>query len=163
MRYLKFLPVLAICLLAVPSAHAQVAVGVAVGPPAAYAAGPPVCPYGYYSFYPYACAPYGYYGPDWFVGGVFIGAGPWYHGFHGYRGYYGRPGFYGRPGYYGRGPVANGFRGGAVARGPVANGFRGGAATNGFRGGAAARGPAAGGFRGGAARAGGFHGGGGHR
>ena len=27
---------------------------------------------------PYACAPYGYYGPDWFAGGVFIGAGPWY-------------------------------------------------------------------------------------
>ena len=24
--------------------------------------------------------PYGYYGPDWFVDGVFIGAGHWYHG-----------------------------------------------------------------------------------
>ena len=41
---------------------------------------PPVCPYGYYSYYPYACAPYGFYGPQWFVGGVFIGAGPWYTG-----------------------------------------------------------------------------------
>jgi len=30
--------------------------------------------------YPYACAPYGYYGPEWFSGGIFIGAGPWYHG-----------------------------------------------------------------------------------
>ena len=36
---------------------------------------------------PYGCAPYGYYGPEWFVGGVFIGAGPWFHGpanFHGH-------------------------------------------------------------------------------
>ena len=30
--------------------------------------------------------PYGYYGPDWFVGGIFLGAGPW---FHGPRGFYG--------------------------------------------------------------------------
>jgi hypothetical protein len=37
----------------------------------------PVCPYGYYDFAPYACAPYGYYGPEWFVGGLFIGTGPW--------------------------------------------------------------------------------------
>lgn len=48
-------------------------VGVAVG-------GPPICPYGYYEQPPYACAPDGYYGPEWFAGGVFIGAGPWYHG-----------------------------------------------------------------------------------
>ena len=47
--------------------------GVAVG-------GPPLCPYGYYEVPPYACAPDGYYGPEWFNGGVFIGAGPWYHG-----------------------------------------------------------------------------------
>jgi hypothetical protein len=40
----------------------------------------PVCPYGYYDYAPYACAPYGYYGPEWFSGGVFLGAGPWYHG-----------------------------------------------------------------------------------
>ena len=40
----------------------------------------PVCPYGYFDYAPYACAPYGYYGPDWFVGGIFIGAGPWFHG-----------------------------------------------------------------------------------
>jgi hypothetical protein len=42
--------------------------------------GPPICPYGYYETPPYACAPDGYYGPEWFSGGVFIGAGPWYHG-----------------------------------------------------------------------------------
>ena len=46
----------------------------------------PVCPYGYFDYAPYDCAPYGYYGPDWFVGGLFIGAGPW---FHGPRGFYG--------------------------------------------------------------------------
>lgn len=42
--------------------------------------GPPICPYGYYEAPPYNCAPDGYYGPEWFVGGAFIGAGPWYHG-----------------------------------------------------------------------------------
>jgi hypothetical protein len=41
---------------------------------------PPVCPYGYYEVPPYNCAPDGYYGPEWFINGVFIGAGPWYHG-----------------------------------------------------------------------------------
>ena len=46
----------------------------------------PDCPYGYYGYAPYNCAPYGYYGPEWFNGGVFIGAGHWFHGpadFHG--------------------------------------------------------------------------------
>jgi hypothetical protein len=58
-------------------APAQVSVGIGVAP---------VCPYGYFDYAPYDCAPYGYYGPDWFTGGVFIGAGPW---FHGGRGFYG--------------------------------------------------------------------------
>jgi hypothetical protein len=47
----------------------------------------PDCPYGYYDVVPYACAPYGYYGPEWFVNGIFFGAGPWFHGprnFHGH-------------------------------------------------------------------------------
>lgn len=56
-----------------PTARAQVGVGVNIGVA-------PVCPYGYYDVPPYACAPYGYYGPEWFTGGVFIGAGPWFHG-----------------------------------------------------------------------------------
>lgn len=56
-----------------PQARAQVSVGVNIG-------APPVCPYGYYDVAPYSCAPYGYYGPEWFNGGVFIGAGPWFHG-----------------------------------------------------------------------------------
>ncbi len=58
-------------------APAQVSVNIGVAP---------VCPYGYFDYAPYYCAPYGYYGPDWFVGGLFIGAGPW---FHGPRGFYG--------------------------------------------------------------------------
>src|SRR6202790_1775336 len=47
----------------------------------------PGCPYGYYDFAPYPCAPYGYYGPEWFNGGVFIGAGPWFHGADHFRGH----------------------------------------------------------------------------
>jgi hypothetical protein len=59
---------------------AQISVGVNLGPA-------PVCPYGYFDYPPYDCAPYGYYGPDWFVGGVFLGAGPWFHGPHGFYGH----------------------------------------------------------------------------
>ncbi len=74
------LAVLAIPLLCqAPAAPAQISVGVDIG-------GPPVCPYGYFDYAPYSCAPYGYYGPDWFNGGMFVGAGPW---FHGRRGFYG--------------------------------------------------------------------------
>src|SRR6202789_1414882 len=58
-------------------APSQVVVGIGVAPE---------CPYGYFDYAPYDCAPYGYYGPDWFNGGFFIGAGPW---FHGPRGFYG--------------------------------------------------------------------------
>lgn len=61
-----------------PTLKAQVAVS--IGPA-------PVCPYGYYDVPPYACAPYGYYGPEWFVGGVFIGVGPWFHGPANFRGH----------------------------------------------------------------------------
>ena len=48
---------------------------------------PPVCPSGYFDYAPYNCAPYGFYGPDWFSGGVFIGAGPWFHGHNGFYGH----------------------------------------------------------------------------
>ena len=57
-------------------ANAQVGVEVGVGPavvPAPEVYGPPVCDWGYYPSYPYACAPYGYYGPDWFYDGIFLG------------------------------------------------------------------------------------------
>lgn len=63
-----------------PKATAQISVGVNVGPP-------PNCPYGYFDYAPYNCAPYGYYGPEWFTNGVFIGAGPWFHGPAHFRGH----------------------------------------------------------------------------
>ena len=59
-------------------APAQVSINIGVAP---------VCPYGYFDYAPYECSPYGYYGPDWFVGGVFLGAGPWFHGPHGFYGH----------------------------------------------------------------------------
>jgi hypothetical protein len=62
----------------VPKAQAQVNVDFGAEPG---------CPYGYYDFAPYPCAPYGYYGPEWFNGGVFIGAGPWFHGGDHFRGH----------------------------------------------------------------------------
>ncbi len=150
MRYLRVLALvgalLGMCLVSTSSAQAQrFAIGVGVGP--AYVAGPPVCAYGYYPYYPYACAPYGYYGPSWFSGGIFIGAGPWFHG-----GFYGRPGF--RPfvgggrGFAGRGPAV-------VGRGPVGGAVHGSAGFHSFNGGGGVRGGAS--VRGGG---GGFHGGG---
>jgi hypothetical protein len=54
-----------------PKAKAQVSVDIGVAPD---------CPYGYYDIAPYNCAPTGYYGPEWFSGDVFIGAGPWFQG-----------------------------------------------------------------------------------
>jgi hypothetical protein len=59
---------------------AQIGIGVNIGPE-------PGCPYGYFDYAPYDCAPYGYYGPDWFVNGIFLGAGPWFHGPHGFYGH----------------------------------------------------------------------------
>ena len=61
-----------------PKANAQVNVNIGVAPE---------CPYGYYDVPPYACAPAGYYGPEWFNDGVFIGAGPWFHGPSDFRGH----------------------------------------------------------------------------
>ncbi|HTV57649.1 MAG TPA: hypothetical protein VMJ93_02135 [Verrucomicrobiae bacterium] len=137
MRYLKILALAGIFLASAPFAHAQrVAIGVGIGVGPAYAApayvGPaPVCAYGYYAYPPYACAPYGYYGPSWFSSGVFIGAGPWFHGYAGHPVYWGRPGVYGRPGFVAR---DNFVHGGPVARGPVPA-FHGGAPAGGFHGG----------------------------
>lgn len=61
----------------IPQAEAQVSVNIGVAPD---------CPYGYYDAAPYGCAPSGYYGPEWFSGDVFIGAGPWFHGPSNFRG-----------------------------------------------------------------------------
>lgn len=75
MKTLKHLGLLAVAagLFLAPAPKATAQVSVEIGPA-------PVCPYGYYEEPPYNCAPYGYYGPEWFTGGVFIGAGPWFHG-----------------------------------------------------------------------------------
>ena len=62
---------------AVPMAKAQITVSIGAEPS---------CPYGYYDYAPYSCSPNGYYGPQYFTSGVFVGVGPWFHGandFHG--------------------------------------------------------------------------------
>jgi hypothetical protein len=73
-------------------AVAQVNISIGVGAPVAPApvVVAPVCPYGYFNYAPYSCSPFGYYGPQWFVGGVFLGAGPWFHGPVGFIGYVNR-------------------------------------------------------------------------
>ena len=81
---------------AASKASAQVSINVQVGPA-------PVCPYGYFDYAPYGCAPLGYYGPQWFVSGVFVGAGPWFHGPEGFHGYVDRE-YDPRFGYRGRCP-----------------------------------------------------------
>jgi hypothetical protein len=82
MRVLKSLGLLTLAaglfFAAAPKASAQISVS--IGPE-------PSCPYGYYDVAPYNCAPYGYYGPEWFNGGVFIGAGSWFHGPANFRGH----------------------------------------------------------------------------
>jgi hypothetical protein len=92
-KLLAIAAVAALCFAVTPTTQAQVSVGINLGPE-------PGCPYGYFDYAPYNCAPYGYYGPEWFDGGVFLGAGPWHHGHehfyghvnnhfdphHGYRG-----------------------------------------------------------------------------
>lgn len=56
-----------------PPPAAQVSLSIQIG-------AAPVCPYGYFPYAPYNCAPWGYYGPTWFPNGIFIGAGPWFRG-----------------------------------------------------------------------------------
>ncbi|MFZ0337505.1 MAG: hypothetical protein WAL45_05695, partial [Terracidiphilus sp.] len=85
MRLIKSFALLSLlCLFGAGCAHAPAQIGVGIG----VNIGPePVCPYGYFDYPPYDCAPYGYYGPDWFLNGIFIGAGPWFHGPHGFYGH----------------------------------------------------------------------------
>src|SRR6266700_3654938 len=135
MAYLKKVALLGtlLFLFAVGSAPAQVSVGVEVGSDNDYSDGysddysggysdvgaEPVCPYGYYDYYPYDCVPYGYYGPSFFINGVFIGVGPWYHSYYG-GGTYGGGGYSGGYGgndyrYEGRGyrsSYGGGYQGG---------------------------------------------------
>lgn len=88
-------------LASVPKANAQVSFSVQIG-------APPVCPYGYYDFPPYPCAPPGFYGPGYFYNGIFLGVGPWAnwgyaHGWGRYRFVGPRGGAY-YPGYWGHHP-----------------------------------------------------------
>ena len=127
----------------IPSSAGRSQVYVGIG------GGPPVCPYGYFDYAPYDCAPYGYYGPDWFIGGLFIGAGPW---FHGPRGFYGhvdnrydpRQGYHGpfpdhgaRPFYHFQGNEARDGRGNVGNAGHDAGGEH---ALPGYHGGGGGRG-----------------------
>jgi len=165
---------------------------VGVGPalvPAPLVYGPPVCAWGYYPYYPYACAPYGYYGPGWFYNGIFIGVGPWYGwGWGWHHGWYG--GYPRHGGYPIRGGVGVrgvGVRGVPAAHGAYTGGYRGNAVrgysggTRGYSGGTrgysgGVRGGTSGGHvssghvggfsgggHGGGFSGGGSHGGGGHR
>jgi hypothetical protein len=80
MRIVKSLMLVAAagsCFAVLVPATAQVSVNIGLAP---------ACPYGYYDAAPYGCAPSGYYGPEWFTGGIFIGAGPWFHGSGNFRG-----------------------------------------------------------------------------
>jgi len=121
MRYLKYAALsaalLGVLLFTAGNASAQVAVGVRVGP-VGVAVGPePVCAYGYYPFAPYACAPAGYWGPNYFVSGIFVGAGPWFRGWGHPYGWYVRPGYAYRPGWAYR--PAYGFHPGYAYRAPA--------------------------------------------
>ena len=81
MQVLKLLTLTAIAGLcftpSIPQAQAQISVEIGAAPD---------CPYGYFEAAPHGCAPYGYYGPTWFAGGAFVGAGPWFHGNQNFRG-----------------------------------------------------------------------------
>jgi hypothetical protein len=81
LRFFALATVAGVCLtVGAPKINAQVSVAVNVG-------AAPDCPYGYYDAAPYGCAPYGYYGSEWFTGGAFVGAGPWFHGPDNFQGH----------------------------------------------------------------------------
>jgi hypothetical protein len=88
-----------------PKADAQISINIG-GPP-------PVCPYGYYDYAPYRCAPVGFYGPGYFYNGIFLGVGPWTH--WGYRHGWGYHRFSGPRG--GRYYPGHRYRGRGYARG----------------------------------------------
>src|ERR1700693_3243650 len=99
MRYLKYAVLVGLFVVVAGAGTAQAQVAVQFGP--AYVGPPPVCAYGYYEYPPYECAPYGYYGRDYYDGGVFIGAGLWLNGYYGRGSYGGWGGYYGGRGWYG--------------------------------------------------------------
>jgi len=105
----------AVCFMATaPAAEAQVSINIGLAPD---------CPYGYYDVAPYGCAPSGYYGPEWFNGDVFIGAGPWFHGSSGFKGHVNN-----------HFDTAHGYKGSAPARGEKADTHNSVAHVNNFKG-----------------------------
>lgn len=110
-------------------ANAQVSVGIGIGEPGYMPA--PACEWGYAPEYPFNCVGQGYWGPEYFNNGVFIGfpGSPWWGGRFN-RGYY-RPGY--RVGGIDRGH-AN-FRGGGTRSGAFHGGGRGGGHAGGGHGG----------------------------
>ena len=115
-------------LVALPAVHsqAQVSFGVQIGPSYGIYNAPPVCEYGFYPTYPFDCAPYGYYGSNYFVNGVFIGVGPWNNFYFSHAGFY-RPFYFNRGFGVREGFRGEGFRGGEFRGGEVrGNSFRGG-------------------------------------
>lgn len=98
MRALPLLALTAVTLGWLPggisTAEAQIGVTIGIAPE---------CPYGYYDAAPYSCAPSGYYGPEWFSGDIFVGAGPWFHGSDDFRGHVNNS-FHPENGYKGRMP-----------------------------------------------------------
>ncbi len=78
LKVLAAIALSAVLLASTAPTSAQVAINIGVEPG---------CPYGYYDYSPYNCSPYGYYGPDWFNGGIFLGAGPWFRGHDGFYGH----------------------------------------------------------------------------
>jgi hypothetical protein len=92
-----------------PAAQAQIVVDIGAQPS---------CPYGYYGYAPYQCAPMGYYGPGYFYNGIFLGMGPWggwgySHGWGGHR-FNGEGGgsYHGGPGRVSYRPSGGGHAGG---------------------------------------------------
>ena len=97
---------IALSLAFLPTANAQVHIGINLGGGA-----PPACAYGYYDYAPYSCAPAGFYGGGYFYNGIFLGVGPWSnwgyaHGWGGHRFSGARGGHY-VPGQHG-GPAPHG-------------------------------------------------------
>lgn len=120
-KLLVFATVATVCIASgAHRAEAQISIGIGIG-------AAPACPYGYYDSTPYGCAPYGYYGPEWFHRGAFIGAGPWFHGSSNFRGHVDNS-FDPQHGYNGRMP-GNGER--AASRNRAPRHFRGNEMRNG--------------------------------
>jgi hypothetical protein len=132
----------------VPTASAQVVIGVGINPP--------VCAYGYYNYRPYGCAPSGFYGPGYFYNGVFLGVGPWANWGYGHG--WGEHRFSGGGG--GRYVGVRGNAGRAYGNGHAANRAAAAHASGGAHGAAARGGASHGAARGGASHGGGSHGGG---